>query len=128
MRAISIALITLASLSLSVFAQAQSKTLKPTEIGADHVGKDVAVVGRIYQNNMSKSGIHLYFGADMSTSFQAIIPNSSKHKFKVDIQKKFNQRNVRVTGKVAESGGRYYIRVDEPKQIKVVPRKRRSTS
>lgn len=105
------------------FAQG-SKPVSPTEITADHLGKDISVVGRVYAAGDSPAGIHLYFGADNSSAFQAIILAKSAHKFKVDIKKKYSKRNVRVSGKVEEQEGKYYIRIEEPKQIKVVPRKR----
>ena len=127
MRAVSLVLaLSFVALSGSVaFAQ---EALRPTEVGADHVDQEIAVEGRIYSNGKSKSGIHLYFGADTSTAFQGIVLASHLHKFKVDVVKKYNRRNVRVTGKVETQDGKYYIRIREPKQIKVVPRKRRSSS
>ena len=110
------------------FAQKGTKALRPTEVGKEQLGKEIAVEGRVYSAGRSKSGIHLYFGADTSTAFQAIVLGSHLHKFKVDVEKKYSRRNVRVTGKLEEQDGKYYIRIREPKQIKVVPRKRRSTS
>ena len=126
MRASALVLSTLLLLGSVALAQ-DSKAFRPTEVGADQLDKEIAVEGRIYSNGESKSGIHLFFGADTSTSFQAIVMASELHKFKVDVQKKYTRRNVRVTGKVEEQDGKYYIRIKEPKQIKVVPR-RRSTS
>ncbi len=105
------------------FAQA-SKPLSPTEITADHLGKDISVEGRVYAVGESPAGYHLYFGADNSSAFQAIVLAKSTHKFRVDIKKKYSKRNVRVSGKVEEQEGKYYIRIEEPKQIKVVARKR----
>jgi len=127
MRTSALALSFLLLFVLVGFAQQGSEALRPTEVGAEHVGKSIAVEGRVYSNGKSKSGIHLYFGADTSTAFQAIVLASQLHKFKVDVQKKYSRRNVRVTGKVEEQDGKYYIRIREPKQIKVVPRKRSSS-
>ena len=44
------------------------------------------------------------------------------------MEKKYTRRNVRVTGEVMEQEGKYYILIREPKQIKVVPRKRKTSS
>jgi len=121
------------ALALSIFllgatAFAQIETMRPTAVTAEQVGEEIAVEGRIYTNGKSKSGIHLYFGADTTTAFQAIVLASELHKFKVDVEKKYTRRNVRVTGEVLEQEGKYYILIREPKQIKVVPRKRRTSS
>jgi aspartyl/asparaginyl-tRNA synthetase len=113
-----------ALLLLGAAAVAQeTDATKPDDIGKDQVGKKVAVEGRIYSNAKSAAGIHLYFGADTSTAFQAIVSAKSIYKFQVDVVKKYTKRNVRVTGKVEEEAGRFFIRIDEPSQIKVVPRK-----
>lgn len=121
------------ALALSIFllgatAFAQIETMRPTAVTAEQVGEEIAVEGRIYTNGKSKSGIHLYFGADTTTAFQAIVLASELHKFKVDVEKKYTRRNVRVTGEVMEQEGKYYILIREPKQIKVVPRKRKTSS
>jgi len=121
------------ALALSIFllgatAFAQIETMRPTAVTAEQVGEEIAVEGRIYANGKSKSGIHLYFGADTTTAFQAIVLASELHKFKVDVEKKYTRRNVRVTGEVLEQEGKYYILIREPKQIKVVPRKRKTSS
>jgi DNA/RNA endonuclease YhcR with UshA esterase domain len=49
------------------------------------------------------------------------------YKFQVDLAKKYERRNVRVTGKVEEENGKYFIRVDEPSQLKVVAKKRETS-
>ena len=112
---------------MDVYA-ADQQAIRPRDVGADQLGKEISVEGRIYTNGKSKSGIHLYFGPDNSTAFQGIVMANSLHKFKVDIVKKFNRRNVRVTGKVEVQDNKYFIRIKEPKQLKVGPRKRRSSS
>ena len=124
--ALSIFLLGLYLLGATAFAQIE--TMRPTAVTAEQVGEEIAVEGRIYTNGKSKSGIHLYFGADTTTAFQAIVLASELHKFKVDVEKKYTRRNVRVTGEVMEQEGKYYILIREPKQIKVVPRKRKTSS
>lgn len=124
--ALSIFLLGLFLLGATAFAQIE--TMRPTAVTAEQVGEEIAVEGRIYTNGKSKSGIHLYFGADTTTAFQAIVLASELHKFKVDVEKKYTRRNVRVTGEVMEQEGKYYILIREPKQIKVVPRKRKTSS
>ncbi len=124
--ALSIFLLGLFLLGATAFAQIE--TMRPTAVTAEQVGEEIAVEGRIYTNGKSKSGIHLYFGADTTKAFQAIVLASELHKFKVDVEKKYTRRNVRVTGEVMEQEGKYYILIREPKQIKVVPRKRKTSS
>ncbi len=124
--ALSIFLLGLFLLGATAFAQVE--TMRPTAVTAEQVGEEIAVEGRIYTNGKSESGIHLYFGADTTTAFQAIVLASELHKFKVDVEKKYTRRNVRVTGEVMEQEGKYYILIREPKQIKVVPRKRKTSS
>ncbi len=126
MRASALALSILFLLGATAFAQIE--TMRPNAVTSEQVGEEIAVEGRIYTNGKSESGIHLYFGADTTKAFQAIVLGSELHKFKVDVEKKYTRRNVRVTGEVLEQEGKFYILIREPKQIKVVPRKRRKTS
>ena len=123
MRAAALAFATLFLLGTNTFAQ--TEVMRATEVTADQVGEEIAVEGRVYSNAKEESGaIHLYFGADTTSAFRAIVPSGDLHKFKVDVQTKYTKRNVRVTGKVEEQNSTYYILIREPKQIKVVPRKR----
>ena len=73
------------TLSLGLLAAtgvAQSPpTVPPTEVGKDHVGKEFSVEGRVAQVTKTGAGIHLYYGADMTSAFQALIPMSALHKF-----------------------------------------------
>jgi hypothetical protein len=125
-KASGIVLILALGFTAAVFAQEEA-ALRPEAVGKDQVGKKVAVEGRIYSNSKSEAGVHLYFGADTSTAFQALVQAKSMHKFQVDVAKKFEKRNVRVTGKVEEQNGKFFIRIDEPSQLKVVAKKRETT-
>jgi len=125
MRASVVALVT-CLLSSSLLLAQGSKVYRPTEVTAEQLGETITVEGRVYTSGESKSGIHLYFGADNSSAFQAIVLASELHNFRVDVKKKYSKRNVRVSGEVEEQEGKFYIRVREPKQIKVVARKRSS--
>ena len=122
MKASAIVLIVLVGLAAAVFAQ-DAAALRPDAVGKDQVGKTVAVEGRIYSNSKSEAGIHLYFGPDTTTAFQGLVQAKSMHKFQVDVTKKYDKRNVRLTGKVEEQSGKYFIRIDEPSQLKVVAKK-----
>ena len=122
MKASAIVLIVLVGLAAAVFAQ-DAAALRPDAVGKDQVGKTVAVEGRIYSNSKSEAGIHLYFGPDTTTAFQGLVQAKSMHKFQVDVTKKYDKRNVRLTGKVEEQNGKYFIRIDEPSQLKVVAKK-----
>jgi hypothetical protein len=121
-KASAIVLIALLWFSAAVFAQEEA-ALRPDAVGKDHVGKKIAVEGRVYSNSKSEAGIHLYFGPDTTTAFQGLVQAKSMHKFQVDVTKKYDKRNVRLTGKVEEQSGKYFIRIDEPSQLKVVAKK-----
>jgi DNA/RNA endonuclease YhcR with UshA esterase domain len=110
----------------AVFTQ-EEEAIRPDAVGKDQVGKKIAVEGRIYSNSKSAAGIHLYFGPDTTNAFQALVQAKSMYKFQVDVVKKYERRNVRVTGKVEEQNGKYFIRVDEPSQLKVVAKKRETS-
>jgi hypothetical protein len=121
-KASTIVLILLMVFSVAALAQ-EGSAIPADAVGKDQVGKKVAVEGRIYSNSKSEAGIHLYFGPDTSTAFQALVQAKSIHKFQVDVTKKFDKRNVRVTGKVEEEKGKFFIRIDDPSQLKVVAKK-----
>jgi hypothetical protein len=121
-KASAIVLIVLLGFAAAVFAQEEA-ALRPDAVGKDQVGKTVAVEGRVYSNSKSEAGIHLYFGPDTTTAFQGLVQAKSIHKFQVDVTKKYDKRNVRLTGKVEEQSGKYFIRIDEPSQLKVVAKK-----
>jgi len=122
-KASTIALTLLLGFAAAVFAQEEA-AIRPEAIGKDQVGKKIVVEGRIYSHSKSKFGIHLYFGADTTTAFQALVQAKSMYKFQVDVVKKYERRNVRATGKVEEQSGKYFIRIDDPSQLKVVAKKR----
>jgi hypothetical protein len=124
-KALAIVLIVLLGFTAAVFTQEEA--LRPDAVGKDQVGKTIAVEGRIYTNSKSEAGIHLYFGPDTTTAFQGLVQAKSMHKFQVDVTKKYDKRNVRITGKVEEQSGKYFIRIDEPSQLKVVAKKRESS-
>lgn len=126
MKASTILLVLVVGFVAAVFAQEEA-AIRPDAVGKDQVGKKIAVEGRIYSNSKSPAGIHLYFGPDNTTAFQAVVTAKSMYKFQVDVTKKYDRRNVRVTGKVEEQNGKYFIRIDEPSQIKVVAKKRETS-
>lgn len=122
MKASTIVLILLLGFAAAVFAQEEA-AIRPDAVGKDQVGKKIAVEGRIYSTSKSAAGMHLYFGADTTTAFQALVQAKSIYKFQVDVAKKYERRNVRATGKVEEENGKFFIRIDEPSQLKVVAKK-----
>ena len=117
----------LASVFLFGIVTLAQDVVRPIEIGVSHVGNKISVEGRVYSVNRTGAGMHLYFGADTSLAFQGLVPASSIYKFKVDMKKKYSRRNVRIIGKVETENGKFFIKVTDSKQIKVVRRKR-STS
>ncbi len=122
MKSSAIALVVLLGFTAAGFVQEEA-ALRPDAVGKDHVGKKISVEGRVYSNSKSEAGIHLYFGPDTTTAFQGLVQAKSMHKFQVDVTKKYDKRNVRLTGKVEEQSGKYFIRIDEPSQLKVVAKK-----
>lgn len=126
MRVPALALIVLAGFGASAIAQDASEAIRPDQVSADLLGKKISVEGRIYSNSKSAAGIHLYFSPDTTTAFQAIVVAKSVYKFQVDVTKKYDKRNVRVTGKLETEAGKFFIRIDDPSQIKTVARKTES--
>lgn len=110
-------------LAAAALAQQQTGAVRPEEVGKAQVGMKIAVEGRVYSNNKTRVGIHLYFGPDTTTAFQALVPSRAIYKFHVDVTKRYDKRDVRVTGKVEEEEGRFFILIEDPSQIKVLPHK-----
>jgi hypothetical protein len=123
MKASALALVVLFAFGATATAQEASEAIRPDQVSADLVGKKISVEGRIYSNSKSEAGIHLYFSPDTTTAFQAIVVAKSVYKFQVDVAKKYVKRNVRVTGKLETEAGKFFIRVDDPSQLKTVARK-----
>lgn len=98
------------------------------EEAGNHVGKTVTVEGRVVSTRRIANGIALDFHADFASHFRVIIPGNAATKFPSDPMVRFNQRNVQVTGKVEAERGIPFIRVVDPKNIKTVPVKRKTTS
>jgi hypothetical protein len=126
MKAPALALVVVLGVGAAALSQTASEALRPDQVTADLVGKKISVEGRVYSNSKSPAGIHLYFGPDTTVAFQAIVVSKSIYKFQVDVTKKYDKRNVRVTGKLETEAGKFFIRVDEPSQIKTVARKTES--
>lgn len=124
---LSLLVVCLAFLAAAVAAFPVDEPISPSAV-AEYVGKVVSVEGRVYQVRKGSVGIHLYFDPDPTQGFQALIPADALYKFKVDPMLRYDKRNVRVTGKIEEDSGRYFIRVTETKNIRVAPRKRGSTN
>ena len=98
------------------------------EEAGNHIGQTVTVEGRVVSTRRIKNGIALDFHADVASHFRVIILGSAASKFPSDPMVRFKQRNVQVTGKVEAERGIPFIRVVDPKNIKTVPVKRKSTS
>ena len=116
-------------LAAAAFAQdppaGEEDFLRPNAVTADHAGESLVVEGRVAEVRRTNAGLHLYFGADMTSAFQVLIPTDRLHLWTgTDPEKRYSRRNLRVTGTVEEEGGRLFITATGTDQIKIVPRRR----
>jgi hypothetical protein len=129
-RAFILSLVIFWAAGLSSYSLAQEEKKEEEEAIApdkvsEHAGEKVSVEGRVYSIGLTAAGYHIYFGADVSTSFQVLIPRDAVGKYQVDPKLRYDRRNLRVTGKILEESGKFYIEARDPKQIKIIPRKRK---
>ena len=61
-------------LAAAAFAQdppaGEEDFLRPNAVTADHAGESLVVEGRVAEVRRTNAGLHLYFGADMTSAFQ----------------------------------------------------------
>ena len=100
----------------------------PWEEATKFLGKEVTIEGRVLKVERKPGGVFLYFDPKLAERFQVLIPERALAPFKVDPVARFNNRRVRVSGKVEDvwtnaSGLSYrgapFIQVTDPKKITI---------
>jgi hypothetical protein len=100
----------------------------PWEEATKYLGKEVTIEGRVLKVERKPGGVFLYFDPKLAERFQVLIPERALASFKVDPVARFNNRRVRVSGKVEDvwtnaSGLSYrgapFIQVTDPKKITI---------
>ncbi len=100
----------------------------PWEEATKHMGKEVTIEGRVLKVERKPGGVFLYFDPKLAERFQVLIPERALASFKVDPVARFNNRRVRVSGKVEDvwtnaAGVPYrgspFIQVTDPKKITI---------
>jgi hypothetical protein len=100
----------------------------PWEEAIKYLGKEVTIEGRVLKVERKPGGVFLYFDPKLAERFQVLIPERALASFKVDPVARFNNRRVRVSGKVEDvwtnaSGLSYrgspFIQVTDPKKITI---------
>ena len=100
----------------------------PWEDATKHVGKEVTIEGRVLKVERKPGGVFLYFDPKLAERFQVVIPEKAIASFKSDPVARFNNRRVRVSGKVEDvwtnaAGVGYrgapFIQVADPKKITI---------
>jgi hypothetical protein len=87
----------------------------------NYYGKEVIVEGRVVANYLSKkNNLFLNFGNPYPNQcFSVVIFNFDLSKFGVGSEKYYDQKTVRIRGKIQEYQGRPEIILKEPLQIEV---------
>jgi hypothetical protein len=100
----------------------------PWEEATKYMGKEVTIEGRVLKVERKPGGVFLYFHPKLAERFQVLIPERALASFKVDPVARFNNRRVRVSGKVEDvwtnaAGVAYrgspFIQVTDPKKITI---------
>ena len=100
----------------------------PWEEATKYLGKEVTIEGRVLKVERKPGGVFLYFDPKLAERFQVLIPEKALASFKVDPVVRFNNRRVRVSGKVEDvwtnaAGVAYrgapFIQVTDPKKITI---------
>jgi len=100
----------------------------PWEDATKYMGKEVTIEGRVLKAERKPGGVFLYFDPKLAERFQVLIPEKALASFKVDPIARFNNRRVRVSGKVEDvwtnaAGVSYrgspFIQVTDPKKITI---------
>lgn len=94
----------------------------PQEKAAQYIGELASVEGRVLKVKMTNSAVHLNFGRDFRQDFSIVIFKDDLRLFnerKIDLEKDYQGRLVRVSGLVKEYNGPEII-VRHPAQIEVL--------
>ncbi len=104
-------------------AEEEMEVVGVRDVSADHVGEEITVGGRALDVRLVRgSGVQISF----MSGFLALIPETHVHLWKeVDPLKRYQGRDLQITGEVMQENDQLFIGVTEPDQLKVVQRRRR---
>ena len=104
-------------------AEEEVEVVGVRDVSADHVGEEITVGGRALDVRLVRgSGVQISF----MSGFLALIPETHVHLWKeVDPLKRYQGRDLQITGEVMQENDQLFIGVTEPDQLKVVQRRRR---
>ena len=104
-------------------AEEEVEVVGVRDVGADHVGEEITVGGRALDVRLVRgSGVQISF----MSGFLALIPETHVYLWKeVDPLKRYQGRDLQITGEVMQENDQLFIGVTEPDQLKVVQRRRR---
>lgn len=121
----SIALALALTTSLTPLVPAEKKTITASE-ARTHLGQDVTICGRVVsvrKANAPRAGAswQIYIDQDTPPAFALIASaNAVDNPFFLTADSRFSGKDVCADGKVMEHGGLAYIRLTQPRQIRVV--------
>ena len=116
-------LITPAAFAQDPPAEEEVEEVVVGEVGPDHVGEEITVGGRALDVRMVRgTGVRI----TLPSGFLALIPETHVHLWKeLDPVKRYEGRNLQITGEVMQENDQLFIGVTEPDQVQVVQRRRR---
>lgn len=100
----------------------QPDRIIPQEKAAEYIGELASVEGRVLKVKMTNSAVYLNFGRDFRKDFSVVIFKDDLRLFnerKIDLEKDYQGRLVRVSGLIKEYNGPEII-VRHPAQIEVI--------
>ena len=116
-------LITPAAFAQDPPAEEEVEVVVVGEVGPDHVGEEITVGGRALDVRMVRgTGVRI----TLPSGFLALISETHVHLWKeLDPVKRYEGRNLQITGEVMQENDQLFIGVTEPDQLQVVQRRRR---
>ena len=116
-------LITPAAFAQDPPAEEEVEVVGVGEVGPDHVGEEITIGGRALDVRMVRgTGVRI----TLPSGFLALIPETHVHLWKeLDPVKRYEGRNLQITGEVMQENDQLFIGVTEPDQVEVVQRRRR---
>ena len=92
----------------------------PESRAADHVGKEVTIEGRVFATHASPLATVLAFSPNFA-GFTATILAADRAKFPRDLEQRYRDKMVRVTGLVTAYRGKPEMTLREPSQLAELP-------
>lgn len=100
-------------------ASARAVEVVPASRAADYVGKDVTIEGRVVATHESPTATVLAFAPNFA-GFTATILAADRANFPADLDERYRDRLVQVTGAVGAYRGKPEMTIREPAQITLV--------